>query len=406
MDWDKISETYQRVRADVDLDVIQRNVRKMKEGLPARTRMMAVIKTDGYGHGSVPIARCLEPLDFLYGFAVATPEEAYVLRNDGIRKPILILGHAFPYAYERMAKEEIRAAVFMRETLPELSRAAKAAGKPIKVHVKVDTGMGRIGVAPDGEGLAFVRELMEWTRDGGLEVEGIFTHFARADERDQSEARRQLNLFQEFVALAESEIGFRIPVKHCANSAAILKLREAGMDVVRAGVAIYGLSPSEEVRSDKRGLKPALSLRSHVVYVKNIREGQSVSYGGTFTAERDMRIATVPVGYGDGYPRSLSGGKGYVLIHGRRAPILGRVCMDQFMVDVSHIPETVAGDLVTLLGEDGGERVTAEELGDLSGRFNYELVCDLNGRIPRVYHQSGRIVGVRDMDGFRGERDA
>ncbi|MCM1101424.1 MAG: alanine racemase [Clostridium sp.] len=398
-----MADTFQRVRADVDLDAILHNARKMREGLSPQTRMMAVVKTDGYGHGSVPIARLLEAEDFIYGFAVATPEEAFALRDHGIKKPILILGYTFPYAYERMAGEGIRGTVFAEGTLPEMSRAAKAAGKPLKVHIKVDTGMGRVGIRPDDEGLSFVRALKEYARDGSLEIEGIFTHFAKADERDLSETERQLKLFREFTERIGAEEEIDIPIKHCANSATILRLREAQMNVVRAGIALYGLSPSDEVPADGYGLRPALSLHSRVVYVKTLRKGQSVSYGGLFTAEHDMRIATVPVGYGDGYPRSLSCGKGYVLIRGERAPILGRVCMDQFMADVSGISDVAAGDAVTLLGSDGGERITAEQLGAWSGRFDYELVCDLNRRVPRVFYREGRIVGILDSDGFRGE---
>lgn len=391
-------KTYQRVCAEVDLDAILHNAQYLNERIEPHTKIAAVIKADGYGHGSIPIAHCLEPFDFLWGFAVATSEEAFLLRESGVKKPVLILGSVFPYAYERMAKEDIRATVFSKEMLPALSQAAERAGKPIKVHVKVDTGMSRIGVAPDGEGLAFVTALAEYVRDGSLELEGIFTHFARADERNQMYAERQLALFQQFLdRLRES--GIEVPLRHCANSAAILTFPESNLDMVRAGIALYGLFPSDEVPGGPCGLEPALSLRSRIVLVKTLRKGQSVSYGGTFTAERDMRIATIPVGYGDGYPRLLSG-RGSVLIRGKRAAILGRVCMDQFMVDVSAIPEAAEGDIVTLLGADGEERITAEELGNLSGRFNYELVCDLGKRVPRVFYQSGRAVAAQDMGGF------
>ena len=252
--------------------------------------------------------------------------------------------------------------------------------------------MGRIGITPDEEGLEFVRFLMGHPE---LEVEGIFTHFAKSDEEDKTSANHQLALFQNFIDRIQTELGLTIPVKHCSNSAAILEMPQANMDMVRAGITTYGLYPSEEVRKDIVPLRAAMSLYSHIVYCKTIHAGQSVSYGGLFTAQKDTRVATIPVGYGDGYPRSLSG-KGYVLIRGKKAPILGRVCMDQFMVDISEIPGVMEGDKVTLLGVDGTERITAEELGELSGRFNYEFVCDLGKRIPRVYRQHGEITEVKD----------
>ncbi len=385
-------ESYQRVWAEVDLDAIWENMVHMKENIAENTKILAVIKTDGYGHGGVPIAKMLEQLDFMFGYAAATYEEAHVLREAGVKKPILILGYTFPYCYEELIREEIRPAVYRRDTVEELAAAAAKVGQKAKVHIKVDTGMGRIGITPDEEGLEFVRFLIEHPE---LEVEGIFTHFAKSDETDKTSANHQLELFQNFIDKIQTELGITIPVKHCSNSAAILEMPQANMDMVRAGITTYGLYPSEEVSKDIVPLRAAMSLYSHIVYCKTIHAGQSVSYGGLFTATKDTRVATIPVGYGDGYPRSLSG-KGYVLIHGKKAPILGRVCMDQFMVDISEIPEAMDGDKVTLLGMDGTERITAEELGELSGRFNYEFVCDLGKRIPRVYIQHGEITEVRD----------
>ena len=385
-------ESYQRVWAEVDLDAIWENMVHMKENIAEKTKILAVIKTDGYGHGGVPIAKMLEQLDFMFGYAAAAYEEAHVLREAGVKKPILILGYTFPYCYEELIREEIRPAVYRRDTVEELVAAAAKVGQKAKVHIKVDTGMGRIGITPDEEGLEFVRFLMGHPE---LEVEGIFTHFAKSDEEDKTSAYHQLALFQNFIDRIQTELGLTIPVKHCSNSAAILEMPQANMDMVRAGITTYGLYPSEEVSKDIVPLRAAMSLYSHIVYCKTIHAGQSVSYGGLFTAQKDTRVATIPVGYGDGYPRSLSG-KGYVLIRGKKAPILGRVCMDQFMVDISEIPGVMEGDKVTLLGVDGTERITAEELGELSGRFNYEFVCDLGKRIPRVYRQHGEITEVRD----------
>ena len=392
MNFEEKLKSCQRVCAEIDLGAIAGNMEQMRARLPENTRMMGVVKTDGYGHGSLEIARRLEPEEYMFGFAVATPEEAHLLRQGGIRKPLLVLGYTFPYSYEQMIREEVRPAVFRRDSIEPLREAAVRAGKPVRVHVKVDTGMGRIGVTPDEEGLAFVKQLMEQPE---IVIEGIFTHFARADETDKSSTEKQFSTFMEFVHRIEEELKLEIPIKHCANSAAILELPHMALDMVRAGIIMYGLAPSEQVNMELVPLKPALSLYSHIVYIKTIHAGQSVSYGGLYTAEKDTRVATVPAGYGDGYPRGLSE-KGYVLIHGKKAPILGRVCMDQFMVDVSGIPEACEGDRVVLLGRDGAECITAEELGDLSGRFNYELVCDLGRRVPRVYTENGKIVAFRD----------
>lgn len=385
-------EKYERVYAAVDLSAVLHNMERMHEMISPQTGMFGVIKADGYGHGAVPIGRELEKLPYVSGYATATAEEASALRRAGLSKPILILGYTFPYCYEELILEEIRPAVFRKDAVEALNACAGRLQKKALVHVKVDTGMSRIGISPDEEGLSF----MEWLSGlSHIEVEGIFTHFARADETDKTAALSQLARFTAFVGEAEQRMGKQIPFKHCSNSAAILTLPQANLSLVRAGIALYGLSPSEEVARELFSLRPALSLKSHLVYVKEIEAGTPVSYGGTFVAGERMRIATVPVGYGDGYPRSLSG-KGFVLIRGKRAPIIGRVCMDQFMVDVSGIPEAAEGDEVTLIGVDGGEEITMEELGGLSGRFNYELSCDFGKRIPRVYLKDGKIVCTTD----------
>ena len=390
-------EDYQRVYAEVRLDAVISNMDNMKANIAPKTKMIAVIKTDGYGHGAIPIARELEGLDYLFGFAVATAEEALILRHVGIKKPILILGYTCPYSYEKLIEEEVRMAVFREDTLKELSEAAarlseRGIRKNAKVHIKVDTGMSRIGVRPDEKGLEFVKRTFETE---GIEVEGIFTHFARADESDKTAAKKQLTEFREFIGRIEEKTGRKIPVKHCSNSAGIVEIPDANMDVVRAGITLYGLWPSNQVRKDIVKLSPALSLYSHIVYIKEIEAGTAVSYGGTYVADRVRRVATIPVGYGDGYPRGLSG-KGHILIHGKKAPILGRVCMDQFMVDVTEIPEAAMGDRVTLIGREGQQEITMELLGELSGRFNYELACDITKRVPRVYTKGGEILYTKD----------
>lgn len=391
-------ERYQRGYAQIDLDAVKSNMEHMKANIGAATKIMGVIKTDGYGHGAVPIARELEKLDYLYGFAVATAEEACILRNGGISRPILILGYTFPYSYEKMIQEEVSLALFRRDTLEALSHTVKRLGqsgidKKAKVHIKVDTGMSRIGIKPDQEGLSFVADAFQTP---GIEVEGIFTHFARADENDKTPAKQQIALFRRFIDQIREKTGREIPIKHCSNSAGIVELPQANMDLVRAGITLYGLWPSSQVKRDIVPLTPVMSLYSTIVYVKEIEAGVSVSYGGTFTAPERMRIATVPIGYGDGYPRGLSG-KGFVLVHGKKAPILGRVCMDQFMIDVTEIPEAAEGDRVTLIGRDGQEQITMEQLGELSGRFNYEFACCIGKRVPRIYIKDGKILDTDEQ---------
>lgn len=385
-------ENYQRVYAAVDLDAVCYNMEQMHQNLAEGTKMIGVIKTDGYGHGAVPIGRELERLSYVSGYAVATAEEAFILRKAGLKKMILILGYSFPYSYEEMIRQEIRPAVFRPDSVKELAACARRIGKDVCVHVKVDTGMTRVGIRPDESGLRFVEQLISME---GIRVEGIFTHFARADEMDKTSASKQLARFLSFIEQIETGLGYHIPVRHCSNSAGIVELPEANLDAVRAGITLYGLWPSSEVSRTIVSLRPVLSLKSHVVYVKEVEAGVPISYGGTYITPDKTLVATIPVGYGDGYPRSLSG-IGYVLIKGRKAPILGRVCMDQFMVDVSHIPDVEPEDEVTLIGKDKEEEITMEMLGDLSGRFNYELACDLGKRIPRVYLKEGKIVGTKD----------
>lgn len=384
---------FQRVYTQIDLDLIGENIACIRKHVPPNTKIMAVIKADGYGHGSIPIAKCLEEHESVYGYAVACVEEALSLRREGITKPVLILGYTFPYSYEQLIQEDIRITVFREDTLIQLSKAAEDLGKKAKIHIKVDTGMGRIGIKPDDSGFLLVHKAMETP---GIEIEGIFTHFARADETDKTNAFHQLAVFQNFLQRVEKELELQIPIRHCANSASVIDLPSSHMDMVRPGIILYGLWPSCEVNQEVIKLKPVLSLHSHVVFVKDIHKGQSVGYGGTFTAKEEMRIATIPVGYGDGYPRALSG-KGYVLIRGQKAPILGRVCMDQFMVDVTKIRDVKEGDHVTLIGRDSSEQITVECLSELSGRFNYELVCTLGKRIPIVYILNGQLTDVKEL---------
>ena len=371
---------YSRVCARIHLDALEKNLASMKANMQPQTKMIGVIKADAYGHGAVAVAQCMEKKEYVWGFATATVEEAISLREAGITRPILILGFTFPEDYEKMALLEIRPAVFTTQMAAQMAEAAQKTGKTMKIHLKVDTGMGRIGLYDDERGVATACEIAAMK---GLEIEGLFTHFARADETDLSPAKIQLSRYLNFRKALEDK-GIHIPVSHVSNSAGIMRFPEANLDVVRAGITLYGLFPSDEVKEDPVFLSPLMELKSHVAYIKEVSEKTAISYGGTFVADKTMRVATIPVGYADGYPRSLSN-KGWVLIHGHKCPILGRVCMDQFMVDVTDVPAVQVLDEVTLLGCDGEEKITAEMLGNLSGRFNYELVCDISKRVPRVY---------------------
>ncbi len=381
---------YDRAWAEIDLDALLFNIESIQEKIAKDTKMIAVIKTDGYGHGAKQIAQVLEEEQQVWGYAVATAEEAFILRDSKIQKPILALGYTFPYSYERFIKEDIRSTVFTLDAAKELSDIAVKNKKNCKIHIKIDTGMTRIGINPDAEGLALIRQICALP---SLEIEGIFTHFATADESDKTKTYHQMQLFQEFAEQVEQEIQQKIPMKHCSNSAGIVELPEANMDAVRAGIILYGLWPSDIVQANNRiQLKPMFTLKSRVVYVKTVPKGQEISYGGTYTTMRETKVATICIGYGDGYPRSLSN-VGVVLLQGQRVPILGRVCMDQFMVDVTDLNLPVCvGDIVTLIGKDDRECITMEELGKLSGRFNYELVCDIGKRIPRIYKQKDTII--------------
>lgn len=379
-------KTYSRVYAKIDLDAVAWNMEQMKKNLKEGTEMVAVIKTDGYGHGAVQVASMLESYDYVWGYAVATLDEAVVLRAAEIQKPILVLGCIFPDQYWEMLKYEVRMNVYTKEMAEAISALAVEKGEQAYVHIKLDTGMARLGFSAEESSIEEIKEIAELPN---LVLEGVFTHFAKADEEDKTFTMMQLEKFEWMTQRLEEE-GVTFPYVHASNSAGIIDVRRADYNLVRAGIAIYGLYPSEEVDKERVQLKPALSLKSHIAFVKDIPAGTPVSYGGDFVSEHQMRIATIPIGYGDGYPRSLSD-TGYVLIRGKKAPIIGRICMDQFMVDVSDIPEVKFGDKVTLIGRDQEEYLPVEKLSELSGRFNYEFVCDLGKRIPRVYVQDGKV---------------
>lgn len=384
----EISEKYFRGYATVDLDKIYRNIEKMKEKLNPETGVVAVIKTDGYGHGAVPIAKRIDSI--CYGYAVATVAEGYNLRRHGITKPIFILGYTPKTYYDMVIKEKMLPPIFSLEMAKDFSDAATGLGVEAKINIAVDTGMSRIGYIPSDKA---VQEIVEINKLPNIKIESIFTHFAKADYIDKSFADKQFEEFVEFINTLE-ENGVHIPIHQCANSAAMMEMPKTSLSLSRAGISMYGLYPSEEVDHEAMKLEPAMAIYSHVVYVKEIEAGRGISYGQTFVADKKMKIATIPIGYGDGYPRNLSN-KGYVLINGKRADILGRICMDQFMVDVTGM-DVKAGDLVTIAGKDGNEEILIDDLAVLAGTFNYEFVCDLGKRIPRVYIKDNKVVGTKD----------
>ena len=382
---------YSRVCERVDLDAIFYNFQMMKANIKDGVQMIAVIKTDGYGHGAVQIARLLEPVDYIWGYAVATLDEAVVLRKNDIKKPILVLGCIFPDQWEAMIENEVRMTTYTVEMAKGVSNLAVKMGKDAYIHIKLDTGMSRLGFQIHEDSVDAIEEISKMP---GLKLEGMFTHFAKADETDKAYTDVQIGKYN-YMRDELKKRGVTFPIYHCSNSAGIIDIKKANMDLVRAGISIYGLYPSEEVEKKNVPLRPAMELISHVSYVKTVPEGTPVSYGGTYVTKRPSRIATIPVGYADGYARGLSN-KGAVLIHGKRAPICGRVCMDQFMVDVTDIPEVKMGDEVILIGSAGEETITMEEVGELSGRFNYEFVCNLGKRIPRVFRRNGKIIARKD----------
>ncbi len=385
---------YNRVYAKIDLDAIAYNMEQMKLRIGDGAQTIAVIKTDGYGHGAVPIAELFENTDYVWGYATACLEEAVALRRSGIKKPILVLGCIFPDEYEEMISNQIRATVYTKEMAEKISETAVRLSQNAYVHIKLDTGMGRIGFQVNEDNADIIKSISKMPN---IITEGIFTHFAKADEKDKTYTVRQHETFTRMiVALEKRQV--KIPYIDCDNSAGIIDFPDLKHNLARAGISLYGMYPSDEVDKTAVSLRPALELISHVTFVKEVEAGTSISYGGTFVADRKMKIATIPVGYGDGYPRSLSN-KGSVLIHGKRAPIVGRVCMDQFMADVTDIPDVCFMDQATLIGRDGEEFISVEELSGLSGRFNYEFVCCLGKRIPRVYIKDGKISGQSDCFG-------
>ena len=373
---------YDNTRVKIDLDVIQRNfdaVRR-KAGVP----VMAVIKADAYGHGAIQVARLLQ--DQCAFFGVSSMLEAMELRQAGLKTPILILGHTPPNAFPTAIREGIRPAIFHYEDALALSQAAREAGLTAPFHFAVDTGMSRIGFQADEEAADVCARIAALP---GLKAEGLFSHFATADCEDLTRSREQARCFDAFCQMLKAR-GVEIPIRHLDNSAGLMNF-PSHYDMVRSGIITYGMYPSGEVSQSLLPLEPALQWLSRVTHVKTLEPGREISYGGTFVTTRKTVVATVPVGYADGYRRSLSG-RFYVLIRGKKAPILGRICMDQMMVDVTDIPGVQVEDKVVLVGRYGQEEITMEAISAAADSFNYEFVCGISRRVPRIYVSGGRTV--------------
>ena len=373
---------FDSTRVKIDLDAIASNMDAIREkaGVP----VMAVVKADAYGHGAVQVARLLQDKCAL--FCVSSILEAMELRQAGLSTPILILGHTPADAFPTAIREGIRPTIYRMEDALALSKAAQFLELPARFHFAVDTGMSRIGFQVNEEDADICARIASLP---GLFAEGLFSHFATADCADLSRAEQQAERFAEFDGMLRRR-GVKVPIRHLNNSAGLMNFATP-YEMVRSGIITYGLYPSDEVDPGLLALRPALQWLSRVTHVKTLPAGREISYGGTYVTKADTVVATIPVGYADGYRRNLSG-KFYVLIHGQKAPILGRICMDQMMVDVTAIPGVQVGDRVTLVGIDGEEAITMEQISAQADSFNYEFVCGISRRVPRLYVQGGKTI--------------
>ena len=366
----------------IDLDVIDGNFAAVRQ--KCHSKILTIVKADAYGFGAVPMAKYLESRSDFFG--VAYMSEAMELRRAGIQIPILILGHTPRSAYPELIRQKIRPAIFRLDDARALSEEAVRQGVTTPIHFAIDTGMSRIGFQADEEGADLCAQVAKLP---GLQIEGLFSHYATADEADLRRAEAQGKRLDAFLELLK-ERKVEIPIVHMSNSAALMNFSKQ-YNMVRAGVVIHGIYPSSDTEPAKLPIKPALSWHSRITLLKTLPAGREIGYGGTYTTTKKTRVATVPVGYADGYRRGLTG-KFYVLIHGKRAPILGRVCMDQIMVDVTDIPEAQADDEVVLLGRSGDEEITMYDISRAAGVVHYEFMCSLHHRMPRYYIKGGKVV--------------
>ncbi|GAA0077760.1 alanine racemase [Clostridium sp. CTA-5] len=377
------------VWAEIDLDAITYNMKNIKN-LAKDKDIIAVVKADCYGHGALDVAPILLE-NGASRLAVAVLTEAIELRNNNIKAPIMILGYTPLDLAQELIEYDIEQTVYDLEYAKTLSETALSLDKKAKIHIAIDTGMGRIGFLPNKKAINDISAIYSLK---GIEVLGIFTHFSTSDEKDKEYANEQFKKFSEFVN-SLSDIGIKIPIKHISNSGAIMDMPETYLDAVRAGIILYGYYPSNEVNKSNLSLKPALTLKASITRVQELDKDMYISYGRTFKTERKSIIATLPIGYADGYSRLLSSGA-KVIINGQFAPVVGRICMDQCMIDVTNINNVKVGDEVIILGESGDLKLTADDLAGYMGTINYEILCMLKYRIPRVYTKHGEILNVRN----------
>lgn len=378
---------YRDTIAEIDLDAITHNIQQFRKRLPPSVRLMAVVKANAYGHGAVPVAKTALKAGVTH-LAVAILDEALELRNAGITAPILVLGYTPPEAVAEAVHHNVTLTVYSEAVVNEVASQAARLGRRVPVHVKVDTGMGRLGLFEE-EVLPFLRSIR---RHAFIEVEGLFTHFATADEADKSYAEWQHEQLERIIGRLQSE-GIQIPLIHCSNSAAAIDLPSYNHHMVRLGISMYGYYPSTEVNREAVDLRPALTLKTRIVHLKRPPAGMGISYGKTFVTDGTRWIATIPIGYADGFSRSLSN-RGEALVNGRRVPIVGKICMDQTMLDVTEAMPVKVGEEVVLYGAQGKERITVDEVAEAMGTISYEVTCLVGYRVPRVYKKGGRIIGV------------
>ncbi len=374
--------SYLRCFATINLAAVEHNIDQVIKKVNKDTIVLAVVKANAYGHGAIEVARRLKGKVGYFG--VAALDEAIILRQAGITEPILILGYTSPSQYDLLLENNITQTIYSYDMAVKMNETGKKIGKKGKIHIALDTGMTRIGLPTDE---ARIDESISITSDisklDSVELEGVFTHFSCADMEDKSYYHKQKEKLLSFFDKCSKE-GINIPIKHACNSASIMEFDDMHLNMVRSGIITYGMYPSEEVNKEALDLWPAMEFKTHVVNIQEVPAGVGISYGATFVTNTPMKIATLSVGYGDGYKRSISN-KGRVLIRGEYAPIVGRVCMDQVMVDVSHIDGVTIEDEATLFGKDGEKFISVEEVADMSESFNYEYVCSLSERVKKVY---------------------